>query len=56
MNWEYNDKRNDNKDIIDVLVSQEGYVDLGWAACLWFPVWIIMIILATIEGYKKMNE
>jgi len=31
MNWQYNDKRDDNKDIIDVLVNQEGYIDLGWA-------------------------
>lgn len=31
MNWEYNKNREDNIDIINNLVSQEGYKDLGWA-------------------------
>lgn len=31
MNWKYNKNRESNIDIINTLVSQEGYKDLGWA-------------------------
>ena len=29
--WEYNSKRETNESVIDVLVKQEGYKDLGFA-------------------------
>lgn len=29
--WEYNNNREDNKETINALISQEGYKDLGWA-------------------------
>jgi len=28
--WEYNNNREDNKETINALISQEGYKDLGW--------------------------
>ena len=31
MNWKYNSKADDNKNTIDILINQEGYIDLGWA-------------------------
>lgn len=31
MNWEYNENRDNNESVINTLVSQEGYRDLGWA-------------------------
>lgn len=31
MNWDYNESRDDSKDIINVLINQEGYRDIGFA-------------------------
>ena len=31
MNYDYNKNRETNLDVVNILITQEGYVDLGWA-------------------------